>query len=427
MVDKNYGSILSLDERVKLFNEWLESGGFETIWSKQLLEDLKKVKSDHNGKVIRETVSPLVNAAMLAYEGSQYSPPFGSDDFMAEYDSTLQKSLYFDQENIDSQEQFDKLYDQLKEKQDTLFRGVREAKWRLYSSLQRHWIEKKIVKTDITYQEFLESLVENARTEQQETLSKFLYLNRIDPQNDIAVLSFLQHYGCPTPLLDWTYSFLNSLYFALDGITHEKSPKEIDQYFSIYHIEEKYFQSSSLKEIIENGLEKAHGKLKEQVIQNSLEEGVERDQIEKIFSEKRLQLMAKMLHGKGLITHMTKIGNLVNVPISYFSDFDKENDLQFSLNNNLNITNQYGAFTWNNNPTKPLEQMGNEQVAEEKGNADGYLFCSCYNIHKDLIEHARQRILEDGITDKFIYPNPQEIAWSSFEETLKNKENKTSS
>lgn len=418
MDEKKYGSVLSLDERVKLFKGWLESGGIKTIWSNRLLEDLMKVKSDQNGKVIPETVSSLVNAAMLSYEGTQYSPPFGSDEFMAEYDSTLQKSLFFDQENIDTEKEFNKIYDELKQKQDTLFRGAREAKWRLYSSLQRHWIEKKLSNTKKTYQEFLEQLVENARNQQKETLSKFLYLNKIDPENDIAVLSFLQHYGCPTPLLDWTYSFLNSLYFALDGVTYEKSPKEINEYFSIYHIEEKFFKSSSLKEIIESGLQKAHGKLKNQVIENSLKEGVNQDQIEKIFSEKRLQLMAKMLHGKELITHMTKIKHLAQIPISYFSDFDKDNDLQFSLNNNLNITNQLGAFTWNSNPTKPLEQIGNEQIAAEKGDSEVYLFCSCYNIHKSLIEHARKRLTSDGIVKDFIYPNPSKIAWNSFERTL---------
>ena len=136
--EKKYGSSLNIDERVKLFNEWLESGGIKTIRSVQLLEDLIKVKGDENGKVIRETVSPLVNAAMLAYEGSRITPPFGSKEFISEYGSTLQKSLFFDQENIDTQEQFDILFEKLKGKQDTLFRGVREAKWRLYSSLQRN-------------------------------------------------------------------------------------------------------------------------------------------------------------------------------------------------------------------------------------------------------------------------------------------------
>jgi hypothetical protein len=417
--EKKYGSSLSIDERVKLFNEWLEDGGIKTIRSVRLLEDLMKVKADDNGKVIRETVSPLVNAAMLAYEGSQITAPFGSEEFLSEYGTTLQKSLYFDQENIDTAEQFDKLFEELKNKKDTLFRGVREAKWRLYSSLQRHWATKKLYDADISYQEFLERLVDKARNERKGTLSKFLSLNRIDPDNDIAVLSFLQHYGCPTPLLDWTYSFLNSLYFALDGIEFNEGPKEIDHYFSVYHIEEQYFRSSNLKGIIEEGLKGEHEKLKAQVIENSLKEGVEENQIGKIFSEKRLELMAKMMYGKGLITHLTKIKHLIDFPISYFSDFDTENDLQFSLNNNMNIVNQHGAFTWNTEASKPLEQMGNEQVAEEHGSADDYKFCSCYNIHKSLSDHVKKRLEEEGIVKDYIYPNPSDIAWNSFEESLK--------
>lgn len=419
---KKYGSSLTLDERVKLFKEWLNDGGIETIQFPDLLEDLLEVKFDINGKVIPETVSSLVNAAMLAYEGDQTSPPFESEEFLSEYGSTLQKSRYFDQANIDTKEQFDSLFDELKLKEGLLFRGVREAKWRLYSSLQRQWVNHKLYESDVTYQEFLETLVEFARTEQKQALSKFLRLNRIDPENDIAVLSFLQHYGCPTPLLDWTYSFLNSLYFALDGIESKQSPKEIDSYFSVYHIQEKYFQSSSIKEIIEEGLKGEHDKLKAYVIENSKKEGVEEDQIGKIFSDKRLQIMAKMMYGRGLVTHLTKIKHLIDFPISYFSDFDKENDLQFSLNNNMNIVNQFGAFTWNANSSKPLEQMGNEQVADEYGDADGYRFCSCYNINKKLIGHIRQRLEEEGIVKDFIYPNPSDIAWQSFEKTLKDKE-----
>lgn len=421
MSEKKYGSSLTLDERVNLFKEWLENGGIKTIRSKDLLQDLMKVKGDIDGKVIPETVSPLVNSAMLAYEGSQSTPPFESKEHMAEYGSTLQKSLYFDQTNIDTVEQFDEIFEELKNKEDLLFRGAREAKWRLYSSLQRHWVTDKLYESQVTYQEFLESLVEHARNGQKKALSKFLDLNGIDPNNDIAVLSFLQHYGCPTPLLDWTYSFLNSLYFALDGIETEDSPREIDNYFCVYHIEEKYFKTSIIKEIINEGLKGEHEKLKANVIENSRKEGVEKDQIGKIFSETRLQLMAKMMYGRGLVTHLTKIENLINFPISYFSDFDKDNDLQFSLNNNMNIVNQYGAFVWNADSSKPLEQMGNEQIVEENGDADGYRFCSCYNINKDLIDHVRNRLNKEGVVKEFIYPDPSEIAWNSFEGTLKEK------
>jgi hypothetical protein len=51
-----------------------------------------------------------------------------------------------------------------------------------------------------------------------------------------------------------------------------------------------------------------------------------------------------MMYESGLVTHLTKIQRLVNIPISYFSDFDNQNDIQFSLNNNLNIVNQLGLL-----------------------------------------------------------------------------------
>ena len=198
---KKYGSTLDMNTKVKLFNEWLENGGIETIWSIDLLEDLKKVRKDSNGNVIEETVSPLVNAAMLAYSGSQMTAPFFSEKHISEYNTTLQKSLFFDQENIDTEEQFDEIFEKYIDSNQILFRGVREAKWRLYSSLQRNWLTRKLFETDTEYPDLLEKIIENARNEQGGVLIKFLKQNRIDANNDIAVLSFLQHYGCPTPLL----------------------------------------------------------------------------------------------------------------------------------------------------------------------------------------------------------------------------------
>jgi len=94
MSEKKYGSSLTLDERVKLFNEWLEDGGIKTIWSKDLLEDLMKVKADANGNVIPETVSPLVNAAMLAYEGSQSTFPLLIDIYFTIVASVI-RCFYF--------------------------------------------------------------------------------------------------------------------------------------------------------------------------------------------------------------------------------------------------------------------------------------------------------------------------------------------
>jgi hypothetical protein len=152
--------ISNLDLKLKLTNEYLNDGGIEKIQFADLLDDLLKVKPGKDGKADPDTVSPLVNAFMLAILGDHSLPPFYSPEYIAEYKSTLQKSNSFDQENIDTEEQFDKIYEEFKDKTDFLFRGQREAKWRLYSKLQRHWISDKLFQKTTSYQEILEHIVE---------------------------------------------------------------------------------------------------------------------------------------------------------------------------------------------------------------------------------------------------------------------------
>ena len=125
------------------------------------------------------------------------------------------------------------------------------------------------------------------------------------------------------------------------------------------------------------------------------------------------------ISGSGLISHMTKIAHLINFPIAYFSDKDAESGIVFSLNNSKNILNQAGVFTWNSDPSKPIEMVGDEQYKDEKTEeeAKDYRFCTCFNIHKKLLPHARKRLEADGITKKFIYPTPDISTWETFEKS----------
>lgn len=148
--------ISNLDLKIKLTKEYLDNGGYEKISFIHLLEDLKKIKVDALGKVDPETVSTSVNAFMMTVLANQLVPPLYSPNQISEYESTLQKSNSFDQENIDTVEQFDKIYEEYRDRTDFLFRGQREAKWRLYSKLQRHWISDKLSEKFEGYQELLE-------------------------------------------------------------------------------------------------------------------------------------------------------------------------------------------------------------------------------------------------------------------------------
>ncbi|KEY20347.1 FRG domain-containing protein [Kaistella antarctica] len=409
----------NLNSRIRLFADWLNNGGVETIWSKDLIEDLIKVKFDSVGNVVESTVSSIVRAAVLAYEATQITPPPSSLEFMTEYQTTLQKAFFFEQVNIDSKEEFDEIFELNKNSKGILYRGVSEAKFRIYSSLQRYWINEKIYEKGIDYKSFIEKMIVNAKKQQGKILEKFFKKNGISPNNDIAVLSFLQHYGCPTPLVDWTNSFINSLYFATESFSEDKGEvREIEKYFSVYYIEEKDLISTSLVSIIEKGIHKKKEHLKNDLVKNGELDGINEIEMNKFFSNNRLEMATKMLYQRGLIDYLTKVERLMTFELTYFSDLNEGTDIQFSLNNSMNIINQQGVFIWNSDPFKPIEQVGNEQLIERTDVI--YRFSKCYNINKNLVDYVREKIKKEGIDKNFIYPNPSLIAQNCFSETIEN-------
>lgn len=409
--------ISNLDLKVKLFKEYLENGGLEKIPSRGLLEDLENIKVGCDGKVDPETVSSRVNAAMSAILGSHLSPPFYHSEHISEYKSTLQKNNSFVQENIDTEEQFDRVYEEFKDKKNTLFRGQREAKWRLYCSLHQKWLKNRLFESENSYSDLLKKIVENGRATYSKQIEKLLNSHNIDTLNDVAVLGFLQHHSCPTPLLDWSYSFKVALYFGIDGLTFNPGTREIDEYFSIYYIDEEDLMS--MRSIIINGLKEIGEEFKNDEIKQLAKNKEEEEAMKKHFADRDYFDLSK-INGSGLVTHMTRIEALMGFPVSYFSDKDSDAQIMFSLNNSHNIKNQQGVFTWNAHPSKPLEMIGDElyKQANPGENGNEYSFCSCFNIHKSLEPYVRKRLNADGITKDFIYPETDINTLEIFETSL---------
>jgi FRG domain len=408
---------IDMDLKVKLYKEYLDNGGVEKIVFPELLKELLKVKQLPNGKVNTVTISSIVNAAMLAYVASQLDAPFTTDKYLAEYQTILQKSIFFDQQTIDTKEQFEDLFDKYKNTNNILYRGLNEAKYRLYSSLQRSWITRHFPEKNITFSDYLKVLLENARQVHGGVLSNYFKIANFDPNNDLAILSFLQHYGCSTPLLDWTYSFANALYFATERISISATTWEVDQYLCVYFMQESDLEKGSLMNIIHTGLNEYREKYKEDLKAQMLSGPFSKEQIEYYFSDDLIDRIFDISAGQGVITELTKIENLLTAPLLYFSDFKNEKAIRYSVNNSLNIVNQRGAFTWNADPVMPLEHIANEIVKKENPNAD-YHFCQCININKKIAPFIKEKLTELGVTKDFIYPDPQEIAKQSFEKTL---------
>ncbi len=412
--------ISNLDIKIQLTNEYLRTGGVEKIFDVDLLQDLINVKFDHNGKALPETITPRLNAFMLAILHSHSLPPLQIDNHIAEYGSFIQKSNFFDQQKIETREQVDELFEKFKDTKNVLFRGQRESKWRLYSTLQRFWIWDKMNENGEDYPTFLKRIIENGRKEYENQISAILKEINVDSLNDISVLGYLQHHNCPTPLLDWTYNFKTALFFGVDGLENYESPREIDKYFSVYFIEEEHFDSGGMRTLLNESLQTVGEQLKLGLIAQIAKDEEQQKEMEIHFKERSF-FDKNRLNGAGLVKHMTKIEHMVNIPLSFFSDNDFESGIAFSLTNSENIKRQEGVFTWNAHSSKPLEVIGNEQYSEAKleSEPDDYRFCECYNINKDLTDYIVQKLSEANISKATMYPDKDIDARQIYENNKK--------
>lgn len=244
-----------------------------------------------------------------------------------------------------------------------------------------------------------------------------------DADNDVAVLGFLQHHDCPTPLLDWTYKFQNALYFGLDGLKNEERKREIDDYFSVYLIQEQSFENGGMRKLIYESIEKMQETLLLRKIAETAKDELQRKEMEEHFKGRKI-IDTKRIKGSGLIAHMTKMEHMINFPVTYFGDGDTEDDIVFSLKNSKNILNQAGVFTWNADPAKPFEMVVSEQNNEaNKSTDEKYVLCECLNINKKLADYIRKRLEADGITKELIYPTPDLNTWTVYENVMKKKIN----
>lgn len=88
-----------------------------------------------------------------------------------------------------------------------MFRGQGDSKWFLKSKLEREFERYRLPMTDAPKYE-IQILRRFAREIQS-------YRRDFIPKDAVECISFIQHFGGPTRLLDWTYSFYIAAFFAL--------------------------------------------------------------------------------------------------------------------------------------------------------------------------------------------------------------------
>lgn|GEM_PF-376002 len=397
-----------LNTRVHQFADWLKAGGIEGVWDMNLLNEIGAMKDDGQGNVIPESVGPLVRATMSAKEfGESYGPPHRVNETFL-YPNLQKKGVMIHQVNIDTMEDLDRIIAQETSRTKVLYRGMREAKWPLYTSLQRTWMgSDKLWDRGLEVGDFLKQLVYNARMAENGAIPEYIRVRGLDPDIDLSILSFLQHYGgstTSTPIQDWTYSFLNALYFAIDRLDERAMVVDIDAYCSVYYIGQEHIDDSNLKSTIDAVYETSKEAKTKELIDQGFADGVDPEFMQRSIASGAFFGLLRTYCAKelGSVDALLRMCNIV--PLVFLGDQDDSESWNLSTNNNDNIANHQGVFIWNSDPMEPVENVARELHESDHGWSPQYRFCQCYNINKKLREKIASMLTERGIEKPRIYP-----------------------
>ena len=291
-----------------------------------------------------------------------------------------------------------------------IFRGVSEAKYKLYTSAQREWITNEWEQQGISFSEFIGRQLFYTKA----GFIKNYFQSMGIAINDLLLLSFLQHYRAPSPLLDFTTDPEVSLFFALEhmqGIS--PGSQDIGNYFSIYVIlmNKERSLDVSLKQQFEHIAK----------LQVAIEDLQKTDDIEipdeeaKKYPQVFNWLPNNETGGIGLCCARIRF-----LPNPLDAVHFKHRALMNLYWSNPNIVAQKGCFLLNTHGKKPLEERLLEEIEAEikERGAVNSIRVVCFDIHKSLASYIQGRYMNKS--PKEIYPDFYAIANEAYEAFKRN-------
>ncbi len=276
-----------------------------------------------------------------------------------------------------------------------IFRGVSEAKYKMYASSQRHWLQKTDWVARISresYYDFVEEIIR--RSEALEDVQNYMCKLNVHT-NDMFLMALMQHFDAPSPMIDFSESLLTGLFFASDfnDSKWEDSGKNgINDYVSLYYIPKGF---DWVEATIQRVMMLAADKL-QNMISEVHTEGIKLDTKEEEDNISRLLYRQFRLDGVNSNITFIPLGGpslgrvSIDIPvINFHCEYEIVND---------RIVKQQGLFIMNNTENEPLVEVMNKQSQKK--------MFGCVNIHKNLIPYLRIKYLVPNHRNRdMIYEN----------------------
>lgn len=305
------------------------------------------------------------------------------------YESFEEKSEVFKENfKIDNEEEVDSIVSMYSShEKDFLYRGINTATYKLYSSSQVQWMLSDAISKKTNIEDYYNFIMDSIElTRENNRVKQYIKDNGIS-DNDLFILALMQHYGMPSPVLDFSHSIFGALYFAWDKCdrTLSDTQTQLSDYISLYVINKKIdWVNCSVQNVMRNSAEQLNDMLqKDKLFTAGM---VDTKDVEKEF----LKLPYLKFKDWNFVAVEDNPENPVkiNIPALKF-------DCEYQIINDR-IISQQGMFIANNTLDKPLVELMNDWCKEK--------YFVCYNIHKKLLDYIKQKYFDtNDINEERMY------------------------
>ena len=309
---------------------------------------------------------------------------------MCKYTTLEDKKKYLQTKKIMTSEELWSFVDGCKKNDRFVYRGVNEAQYMGFSSAQ---VRTGASLDQQTYVKIISDAIRKVR--ESDYLMDYIRKNSKD-ETDFQILALMQHYGCGTPVIDYSTSIDSALFFATDrqGGKTQNYPIEdqsIDAFISIYFFDREDPNHCAVQKFSARDSERLNELDAEMAIEYGCQyKGISDETINSL-EKLPFEEMANLQYG-GLFSVFGHSNGIIRYIVG-------DRSIEYNIINER-IEAQDGLFIFNGLSDLPYEKAAYNWYSGIKN--------YCVDIHKSLESEIVDYLKKNGVTCCSIYPQTKE-------------------